>query len=165
MKKDPRRFKIRYHLQPGDVGYLIYLHGILYAKEYGFDHTFEAYVAAPLAEFVQSSDQERQRLWIAEIDGNIIGTIAIVGASEREAQLRWLIVHPDSRGLGMGRALVEKAVDFCRDRGYKSIILWTVSALTAAKYLYESAGFVKTEEETHELWGTIVTEERYDLYL
>jgi GNAT superfamily N-acetyltransferase len=165
MKKDPSRFTIRHHLQPGDVGYLIYLHGILYAKEYGFDHTFEAYVAAPLAEFIQSPDQERQRLWIAEMDGNIVGTIAIVGVSEREAQLRWLIVHPDSRGLGLGRALVEKAVDFCKDRGYKSIILWTVSALAVAKRLYESVGFVKTEEKTHELWGTIVIEERYDLYL
>jgi ribosomal protein S18 acetylase RimI-like enzyme len=158
-------FTIRRHLQPGDVGYLIYLHGVLYAKEHGFDHTFEAYVAAPLAEFIQSPDQERQRLWIAEVDENIVGAIAIVGVSEQKAQLRWLIVHPDSRGLGLGRTLVEKAIDFCRDRGYKSIILWTVSALTAAKRLYESVGFVKTEEETHKLWGTVVTEERYDLSL
>ena len=159
------RFMLRHTIQPGDIGYLIYLHGILYAKEYGFDHTFEPYVAIPMAEFVCSSDVDGQCLWIAEMDGDIVGSIAIVRDSEREAQLRWYLVHPDARGLGLGRALLEAAVDFCREQGYELVFLWTVSGLHVARYLYESVGFVKTEEETHELWGVTVTEERYELSL
>jgi GNAT superfamily N-acetyltransferase len=164
-EKIQERFTLRHTIQPGDIGYLIYLHGILYAKEYGFDHTFEPYVAIPMAEFVRSSDVDGQRLWIAEMDGHIVGSIAIVRASEREAQLRWYLVHPDARGLGLGRALLEAAIDFCRGRGYESVFLWTVSALHVARYLYESAGFCKTEQETHEMWGVTVTEERYELSL
>ncbi len=155
---------IRHDLRPGDIGYLIYLHGILYAQEHGFDHTFEPYVAGPMAEFVKSRT-ERERLWIVEKDGQILGSVAIVKFSETQAQLRWLLLHPDARGCGMGKSLVEKAVQFCRDRGYSAVFLWTVNALEAAARLYESVGFRVTEEKTREIWGTVVTEQRYDLEL
>jgi N-acetylglutamate synthase-like GNAT family acetyltransferase len=160
----PPTVKIRYDLKPGDIGYMIYLHGTLYAEEYGWDHTFEAYVAGPLAEFAQSH-HDRERIWIVETEGKVAGSIAIVEASQEKAQLRWLLLHPRLRGHGMGRVLVEEAIRFCRDSGYASVFLWTVSALTAAATLYRSVGFQLTEEHTHELWGAMVTEQRYDLDL
>jgi len=160
-----KKWKIRHHLKPGDIGYLTYLHGIYYAKEYGYDQTFEAYVANGLAEFVQNFSPEKDRIWLAEINNQIIGSIAIVSASRREAQLRWFLVHPDYRGLGLGRELMKKALLFCKEHNYKTIFLWTTSELNVARHLYISAGFRKTEETTHEIWGKKITEERYDLNL
>ena len=160
----PMNVRIRHDLKPGDVGYLTYLHGVLYAEEYGWDHTFEAYVAGPLAEFARSHTG-RERIWIVERDGKIVGSLAIVAASSETAQLRWLLLHPDLRGQGLGRILVEEAVRFCRDRGYSSVFLWTVSALAAAAGLYRSAGFQLTTERTNELWGAVLTEQRYELKL
>ena len=155
---------IRHDLRPGDIGYLIYLHGILYAQEHGFDYTFEPYVAGPMAEFVKSRT-DRERLWIVEKDEQIVGSVAIIRSSEKEAQLRWLLLHPNARGHGIGRTLVEGAVQFCRDYGYSSVFLLTISALTAAARLYKSVGFRLTEEKTHKFWGTTVTAQRYDLEL
>ena len=157
-------FTVRHHLKPGDVGSLIYLHGVLYAQEYGWDHTFEAYVAGPLAEFARSHN-DRERIWIVEKGGKVNGSIAIVEASKEQAQLRWLLLHPRLRGRGVGKALVKEAISFSRDNGYRSIFLWTASALARAAGLYQSAGFQLSEEKTHELWGAILTEQRYDLNL
>ena len=156
--------RIRNHLRPGDIGSIIYLHGMLYAREYDFDHTFEPYVAAPLAEFVKLQNK-RERIWIVEKDERVLGSVAIVQFSESQAQLRWLILHPDLRGLGIGRQLVEEAVDFCCSSGYASVFLWTIDFLGAALKLYTAAGFVLTETNTHEIWGKTLTEERYDLKL
>ena len=156
--------KIRNRLQPGDIGYLVFLHGTLYAAEQGWDHTFEAYVAGPFAEFAKSHS-ERERIWIVERNGEVAGSIAIVDAADNKAQLRWLLLHPDLRGLGIGRMLIEEALSFCRDSRYSLVFLWTVSALTDAAKLYQAVGFRLTEEETRELWGTTVTEQRYDLIL
>jgi len=156
---------LRSDLRPGDLGYLIYLHGVLYAKEYGWDYTFEGYVAETLARVALSFDARKDCLWIAEMDGQIVGSIGIVGNSNSEAQLRWFLVHPAQRGSGLGRVLLNKAIQFCHDRGFKSVFLWTVSDLKAAAHLYESAGFRKTEEKTHQIWGKTLTEERYDLSL
>jgi len=165
----PRRIsedvKVRYNLEPGDMGSVLYLHGLLYGQEYGYDHTFEGYVAAGLAEFAQSFHPDKDRLWIAEMARQRIGSIAIVGRSESIAQLRWFIVHPEKRGQGLGRALLQAALQFCRQRGYKTIFLWTIRDLTIATHLYLAAGFRKIEEKTHKLWGKILTEERYDLDL
>ena len=160
--KLPPDIKIRHDWKPGDIGYLTYLHGTLYAQEYGWDHTFEAYVAGPLAEFAKSHN-DRERIWIVEKDGRVAGSIAIVEDSKEKAQLRWLLLHPGLRAQGIGRMLVEEAIGFCKDSGYSQVFLWTVSALTAAAKLYGSAGFQLAEENTEELWGAMVTEQRYEL--
>ena len=159
------KWNIRHHIKPGDRGYLTYLHGISYAKEYGYDETFEAYVACGLAEFVQSFSPDRDQIWLAETNDQIIGCIGIVGHSKVGAQLRWFFVCPDYRGLGIGRKLLQEALQFCREHRYKTIFLWTTSELTAAGHLYALFGFRKTEEKTHEIWGKRVTEEKYCLYL
>ena len=155
--------KVRYDLQPGDIGNIVYLHAVVYAKEYGFDNSFEGYVAAGLAEFAQSFNPNKDRLWIAEIEGKIIGSIGVYGRSESEAQLRWFLVHQRYRGLGLGKSLFQEALQFCKNCEFKTIFLWTFKGLDAANYLYKSAGFEKTEEITHEIWGQTLTEERYDL--
>lgn len=160
----PANITIRHDLKPGDIGYLTYLHGVSYAKEYGWDKTFEAYVAGPLSEFAKSQTI-REKIWLVEHDGIIAGSTAIVEASLRSAQLRWMLLHPGIRGRGIGRLLLEEAIAFCQQCGYQSIFLWTESRLAAAAKLYQSAGFQKTEEKTHKLWGSVVTEQRYDLNL
>ena len=160
----PPDITIRHTLRPGDIGYVTYLHGTLYAAEYGWDHTFEAYVAGPLAEFGKSHN-DRERIWIVEKDGKVAGSIAIVGASTDEAQLRFFLLHPSLRGQGIGRILMDDAIRFCRESHYSRVFLWTESALTAAASLYASSDFQLTEENTHELWGLVVTEQRYDLTL
>ncbi|MFX1466637.1 MAG: GNAT family N-acetyltransferase [Promethearchaeota archaeon] len=156
---------IRYNLQPGDMGNVVSLHAVVYADEHGFDHTFEGYVASGIAEFAQSFNAAKDRLWVAAIKGQIIGSIAVFGRSESEAQLRWFLVHPSYRGLGLGKLLFQESLQFCKKCGFKSVFLWTFSGLDAARYLYISAGFKKTEEITHEIWGNMLTEERYDLHL
>jgi N-acetylglutamate synthase-like GNAT family acetyltransferase len=155
---------IRHDLRPGDVGYITYLHGILYAPDQGWNHTFDAYVAIPLAEFAKSKSF-RESIWIVEKEGRIVGSAAIVKFSEKEAQLRWLLLDPEVRGQGLGRRLVKEALDFCREAGYSSVFLWTVNTLPIAAQLYQSVGFRQTQELTHELWGSVVTEVRYELSL
>lgn len=162
---------LRHDLRPGDVGYITYLHGTLYAQDQGWDYTFDAYVANPLAEFAKlqsnqaKSQSAQERIWILEKDGRIVGSVAIVKFSDMVAQLRWLLLDPSVRGKGIGRWLVEDALDFCRTAGYSAVFLWTVKTLAIATKLYKSLGFRETEEQTHELWGSIVTEVRYDLEL
>lgn len=156
---------IRSSLQSGDVGWIIYLHGIAYGKEHGFDYTFDGYVAEGLARFALSFDASKDGLWIAEMGEKIVGFIAIVGQSELEAQLRWFIVHPSQRGHGLGRLLLDKALQFCRERKFRTVFLWTVSDLEAAAHLYQSMGFRKTEEKTRQIWGKTLTEQKYELAL
>jgi ribosomal protein S18 acetylase RimI-like enzyme len=155
---------VRTGLRPGDLGSIVYLHGVLYARERGFDPTFEAYVAGPLSDFARSGG-ERQRLWIAERGGRIVGCVAVVAAGPRTAQVRWLLVESSSRGAGLGRRLLGEAVAFCKDRGYAEVVLWTESGLTAAAHLYRSAGFRKIEEKPGRLWGVDLVEEKYELRL
>jgi ribosomal protein S18 acetylase RimI-like enzyme len=155
---------LRTDLRPGDLGSVVHLHGVVYARERGFDPTFEAYVAGPLSDFVRSGDK-RQRLWIAERDGRVVGCVAIVAAAPRTAQLRWFLVDPSARGLGLGKRLLGEAVAFCKGCGYAEVILWTESALTAAARLYRSAGFRKTEEKSGRVWGVDLVEEKYELHL
>ena len=155
---------IRHDFRPGDAGRLIELHGLLYSEEYGFDHTFEAYVAKPLAEFMMSQTP-RERIWLVDSNGVLMGSIAIVKHSETDAQLRWFLLDPSLRGRGLGNRLMEEAIEFCRECGYERVFLWTVSSLQAAAQVYRKANFRITEELTHKIWGCTLTEQRYDLVL
>jgi N-acetylglutamate synthase-like GNAT family acetyltransferase len=156
---------IRTDIRPGDIGYLIYLHGVVYAREYGLDYTFEGYVAAGLGEFAKSFDERKDRLWVAEEAGRIVGSIAIVGHEDGTVQLRWFLVDTEARGSGLGSRLLREALEFCRDKEFRSVFLWTLGGLEVAARLYEQAGFRRTEQKRHEIWGSIRTEERYDISL
>lgn len=156
---------IRTGLKPGDLGYITYLHGKMYHEEYGFDTTFEPYVARPLSDFSLAEDKSRQRIWIVEMDDKIVGCIAIVDTGDNEAQLRWLFLMKETRGKGLGKRLMREAVDFCRGKGYDNVFLWTIDALHAASSLYLKNGFNVTEEKRHVMWGVEVNEQRYDLRL
>jgi len=156
---------LRNDARPGDLGSIVRLHGIVYAREHGFDHTFEAYVAAGVAEFAFSFTPGRDRLWILEKDGGMSGSIAILQRPPDEAQLRWFLIDPGLRGRGLGRWLLGEALRFSREQGCKRVFLWTVKDLAAAAHLYRSHGFQKTAEKIHPLWGKTVHEERYELDL
>ncbi|MGC9523480.1 MAG: GNAT family N-acetyltransferase [Anaerolineae bacterium] len=164
IETDLQDIEIHTDLRPGNIGEIIALHGKLYAAAYGWDATFEAYVAEPLAQFAKRQGY-RERLWIVKHRGHVAGSIAIVEASPFDAQLRWFLLHPDLRGRGLGRKLITDAIAFCRSRGYTSIHLWTAGRLTSAIRLYQSVGFILTEEVLHELWGDLIREQRYDLRL
>lgn len=157
--------QIRTRIQPGDVGYVIYLHAILYAREYRLDHTFEADVARRMGEFAKSYNPRKDYFAVAELDRRIVGSIVIHGLSDEIGQLRWFLVHPDARGRGLGRRMIDGALAFCRERGFQKVHLWTISELKAAAHLYRQAGFVVTREETHEIWGAPRTEQEYELIL
>jgi GNAT superfamily N-acetyltransferase len=160
----PALITLRHDLRPGDLGAVVQLHGTLYDQEYGFDITFEAYVAGPLAEFVLHPSP-RNRLWLAEDHGKLVGCIAIVEVSAEEAQLRWYLVDAAVRGQGLGKRLIAEAVRFCRTAGYRKIFLWTVGQLTSAAHVYQSFGFQRVETKASRLWGVEVIEERYELEL
>ena len=155
---------IRNQLRPGDLDEIVRLHGMIYAKEYGFDATFETYVAGPLAAFGARTSRH-ERIWIAESEGRIVGCVAIVDAGTRTAQLRWYLVDPSVRGAGLGSALLHEAITFARKTGYRSIFLWTVNLLAAASRRYEAAGFVRVEQMPGRHWGLELVEERYALVL
>ena len=158
---------IRHEMRPGDLGRILYLHGTLYAAEYGWDHTFEVYVVGPLAAFALRKDP-RERIWLVEAENRVYGCIAIVGSAESEgsaAQLRWFLLHPRLRGQGLGRNLLGQALEFARRVGYRSVHLSTARDLVAAAALYREAGFQLTEEVTHPMWGQDVCEQKYDLVL
>lgn len=155
---------IRNELQVGDIGTIIYLHGALYAKEYGYDHTFEAYVAEPLGQFAKRKNT-RERVWIVEQNGNVLGSIALCEVSKDEAQLRWFLISPELRGQGMGRRLIALLLEFAVEQGYQSISLWTVKGLEAARKIYSSTGFVLTEEVEHLIWGSMHVEQQYSMTL
>ena len=163
-----RAATLRYELKPGDLGAVSRQHALLYAAEYGLDASFEPYVAAPLAAFAlaRARDGDRAgRLWLAEDDGALLGTIAIVRESDAVAQLRWFLLDTASRGRGLGRRLVGEVVRFAGDQGFRGLFLWTFSELLAARHLYESFGFQLSESRAVRQWGRELTEERYDLSL
>lgn len=159
------KIRIRTSLKPGDIGSLIWLHATLYSAEYGLDHTFEGYVASAAGEFAKTYDSRKDYLGVAEEWGRMVGVIAIVAVNDSVGQLRWFLVHPDVRGQGVGRKLIAGALEHCRARRFDSVFLWTISELEKAAHLYKSFGFKRSEEKTHEIWGAIRTEERYDFNL
>ena len=155
---------IRTH-RPGDLGWMVHRHAVLYAQEYGWLGTFEALVADIAARFLQNYDAARERCWIAEVDGRPSGSVMCVNAGNGVSQLRLLLVEPEARGLGLGARLVAECVAFARATGYKKMILWTQSNLDAAQHVYQKAGFVITKEERHSHFGYALTGREWELYL
>jgi DNA-binding MarR family transcriptional regulator/GNAT superfamily N-acetyltransferase len=157
-------FLLRSH-RPGDIGWIVSRHGALYAQEYGWDISFEALVAEISAQFIRCYDPAREHCWIAEIDGEPVGSIFLVRSSDKVAKLRLLLVDTKARGLGVGRALTEQCVRFARDAGYRSITLWTQSILVAARGIYQRAGFVLVASEPHRSFGADLVGETWEMKL
>jgi DNA-binding MarR family transcriptional regulator/GNAT superfamily N-acetyltransferase len=151
-QKTAEPYLLRTH-QPGDMGWIVYRHGVLYSKEYRYDERFEALVAEIAAEFVKNFDSRCERCWMAEKNGEQVGSVMLVRKSDTVAKLRLLLVEPSARGLGIGKRLVEECVHFAKQAGYRKILLWTQSELKAARTIYEKAGFHLLKEEPHESWG------------
>lgn len=151
--------------RPGDMGWVVQSHGALYAREYGFDASFEALVAEITAKFLASFDASRERCWIAEIDGAQVGSIFLVRHSDEVAKLRLLLIDPAGRGQKLGHRLVGECIAFARACGYRKITLWTQSILLAARSIYERAGFKLVASEPHRSFGQDLVGETWELEL
>jgi GNAT superfamily N-acetyltransferase len=155
---------IRTELQPGDLGYVTFMHGALYHREYNYGLQFESYVAKGLCEFYEKYDPYRSRIWACEHNDRMIGFLLLMDRGEA-AQLRYFLIEPEYRGIGMGLRLLNLYMDFLRECGYKSSYLWTTHELTTAAALYKRLGYKLTEEKASNSFGKLLTEQRYDLIL
>lgn len=164
--KTPERASIllRSH-RIGDMGWVISRQSIAYAEEYGWDISYEALVAEICAQFIKNYDASREHCWIAEVDGEPVGSIFLVKATDELAKLRLLLVEKKARGLGVGRALVEQCIRSAREKGYKKMTLWTQSTLLAARGIYQSAGFRRVAEEKHHSFGVDLVGETWEMDL
>lgn len=160
MANDDRVITYRQHT-PGDMGWIVERHALLYGETHGWDDTFEGMVARICADFLEGFDPERERSWIAEVDGRRAGAIALVKGSETRAVLRLLFVEPWARGLGIGATLVRSCVEHARRVGYETMTLSTVRGLDAARRLYEHEGFRLTDETERTLWGKTEWEQKW----
>jgi len=152
-------------LRPGDLGWIIHRQGVIYATEYEWDGTFEAAVAKICAEFVENFDPVKERVWIAELDGRIVGSVFLVRKTDEIAKLRLLYVEPDARGHGIGRRLVEECIAHARAVGYRRMELWTNDILTAARKIYQTTGFKLVHSEPHHSFGKDLVGETWELGL
>jgi len=157
-------YLLRQH-RPGDMGWVVHRHGALYAEEYGWDERFEALVAGVVSQFIKQLDPERERCWIAERDGEIVGSIFCVAKNKTTAQLRLLLVEPSARGLGIGSRLVDEVIRFARQLGYRRLELWTQRELTSARRIYKAAGFEIVGTEGHEYFGVPLLAETWAMEL
>ena len=162
--KSKTPYLLRPH-QPGDMGSVVHLHGMLYAQEYGWDDTFEALVAGIVAKFIQNFDPKRERCWIAEMEGEIVGSVFLVKESETVSKLRLLLVYPKARGLGIGKRMVSECLRFAKQAGYRKTMLWTNNVLLAARHIYETMGFKLVLEEPHHSFGHDLVGETWELKL
>ena len=152
--------------RPGDLGWVMERHGALYAREYGFDARFEALVARIAADFLDGRDDPRQAFWIAELDGERVGSIGCGrGPDADTAKIRLLLLEPAARGHGAGKRLVTECVSFARAHGYRAMELSTVSVLDAARSIYRAAGFELVGEQDFDGWGPKLTDETWRLEL
>lgn len=149
---DTRAFILR-DPRPGDLGWVIHRQAALYTQEYGFDWTFEGLISEIAGKFVREFDPARERCWIAEMEGEVVGSVFVVRQDDEVAKLRMLYVDPVARGRGLGRALVEECLRFARGAGYRRMVLWTNDILVSARRIYEAAGFELLEEEHHRSFG------------
>ena len=163
-EKTQAQILLREH-RPGDLGWIVHRHGALYAEEYGWDERFEALVAEIAARFVKHFDAERERCWIAEMDGERVGSVLVVKQSRSTAKLRLLLVEPKARGRGLGRRLVEECIAFARAKGYRKLALWTQSNLAAARAIYKQCGFRLARKERHSSFGYDLVGEFWQLEL
>jgi GNAT superfamily N-acetyltransferase len=150
---------------PGDLGWVIARHAMLYGEEYGWGAPFEGLCAQIVSDFINHYDPQRERCWIAERGGENVGSIFLVKETDEVARMRLLLVEPSVRGLGIGVALVDASIAFAREAGYRRITLWTHSILAAARVIYERKGFTLTESKPHNSWGKEVVGETWDLEL
>lgn len=155
-------YQLRPH-RPGDMGAVIELHGRLYSKEYGWGERFEALVAEIASNFIMNFDPQRERCWIAERHGAVVGSVFLVKHTDDVAKLRLLIVDPAARGLGIGNHLVAQCVQFAREAGYRGITLWTQGILVAAQHIYQKSGFRLAREEDHCAFGIPMTGQIWEL--
>ena len=152
--------------QPGDLGWVVMAHGEVYASEFGWDTSMEALIAKIVADYANGNDPDREAAWIAELDGERVGCVFCVADDDpATAKLRILLVHPDGRGTGLGRQLVDRCVSFARDAGYRRMRLWTNHPLTAARRIYLDVGFELIEEEPHHSFGVDLIGQTYELDL
>jgi DNA-binding MarR family transcriptional regulator/GNAT superfamily N-acetyltransferase len=162
--KPPESFILR-DPEPGDMGWVTYRHGVIYAQEYGWDATFEALVAQIVSDFIKNYNPTREHCWIAEMDGEIVGSVFLVQSSPETAKLRLLLVEAKARGLGLGTRLVEECIRFARRSGYKKLTLWTNSVLVAARHIYQQTGFKIVDQEAHHSFGKDLVSETWELDL
>lgn len=152
--------------EPKDVDYVITRHRELYEEEYKFSKEFSDYVEEYVLKFHKHHDKDKESMWIAEVNGKAVGVIALVKVDDDTAQLRWFIIEPAARGMGLGHKLVDTFIDSCKVRGYKHIFLLTANVLKAARHIYDSYGFKLTESVENTSWtDDVIYEERWDLYL